>query len=117
MDLNPLDPAFFHHLLAAAFAHLFAGRPAEALALAQRSLALYADWDTTFHVLTVCFIQVGRHAEAHAAVDRFAALLPDATISRLRQTLRLRKQEHLEMILDGLSEAGLPAFRLTVDFR
>ena len=108
MTLNPLDPAYFHYLLAGAFALLFTGRPEKALTLAQRSLAIYPHWDTTFYVLAVCYVQLGRLTDARNAVTSFVVLLPGATVSRLRQTLRVRNPAHLELIVESLRKAGLP---------
>jgi tetratricopeptide (TPR) repeat protein len=109
MALSPLDPAYFLYLTIAALAHLYSGRPAEALALARRSAALYADWDSTYWVLVPAYVQLGRMPEAKAALAKLQSLAPGFTISVARRRLPIRDPASLEMVLAGFEKAGLPA--------
>ena len=108
MALGPLDPSFYMYLMVAGWAHLFSGRPAQALELASRSASLYPDWDSTYWGLIPAYVQLDRLPEARAALPKFLSLAPGMTVSRLRQLLPIRSQVSLEMILDGLRKAGLP---------
>jgi tetratricopeptide (TPR) repeat protein len=108
MVLSPMDPGFFMFLSIAAVAHLFTGRTAQALDLAKRSAALYPDWDTTYWVLIAAYGQLGRPAEARAALAKLMLLSPGLTVSGARQRLPIRNRASLDMILDGLRNAGLP---------
>jgi tetratricopeptide (TPR) repeat protein len=108
MALGPLDPNFFMYLMVAGWVHLFAGRAGQALQLAERSLALYADWDSTYWLLIPAYVQLNRLAEARAALPKFLALAPDATIGTLRKLLPFRMPALLDIVLDGLRQAGLP---------
>jgi adenylate cyclase len=109
MALSPLDPAYFLYLTIAALAHLYSGRPAEALELARRSAALYADWDSTYWVLVPAYVQLDRMPEARAALAKLQSLAPGFTISVARQRLPIRDPASLEMVLAGFQKAGLPA--------
>ena len=108
MALNPLDPAFFLYLLAAGMAQLFSGRPAQALELAKRSVALYPDWDSTYWILIAAYVQLDRLAEARAALPKYQSLAPGTTVSELGRRLPARDPASLAIILDGLRTAGLP---------
>ena len=96
------------YLMAAGWAQLFSGRPAEALELAERSVSLNPDWDSTYWGLIPAYIQLDRLPEARAALSKLLSLAPGMTVSRLRQLLPIRNQVSLEMVLDGLRKAGLP---------
>jgi tetratricopeptide (TPR) repeat protein len=109
MALSPLDPAYFLYLTIAALAQLFSGRPAQALELAKRSAALYAEWDSTYWVLIPAYVQLDRMAEAKDSLAKFRSLAPGFTVSVARQRLPIRDPASLEMILAGLQKAGLPA--------
>jgi len=108
MALGPLDPSLFSHLTVAGYAHLFSGRAELAAELAERSLALNAEWDSTYWVLTAAYIQLDRLPEAQAAVASLLAVSPEATTTKYRKILPIRKRESLEMVLEGLRRAGLP---------
>ena len=108
MALSPLDPGFFMFLSIAGFAHLFSGRPDQALELAKRSVALYPDWDTTYWVLIPAYVQLDRLADARVALAKLRSLSSGLTVSGARQRLPIRNSASLNMVLDGLREAGLP---------
>jgi TolB-like protein len=108
MVLSPLDPGLFMFLTIAGLAHLAGGRPEKALDLGKKSVALYADWDTTYWLLVPAYVQTGRMPEAQAALARLVALTPGLTISGARRRLPMRNRATLDMVLDGLREAGLP---------
>ena len=82
--------------------------PAEALALAERSAALYLDWDSIYWGMVPAHVQLDRLPEAEVALKKYRSLAPNMTISELRRLLPLRDPAALEMTLDGLQAAGLP---------
>lgn len=108
MTLGPLDPPYYMYLMVAAWAELIGGRADEALVLAERSVAIYPDWDSTYWALIPAYVQLGRLPEAQAALAKYELLAPDMTISKLRNLLPFRYPGPLEMTLDGLRAAGLP---------
>jgi adenylate cyclase len=108
MALSPLDPGFFMFLTVAGIAHLFGGRPDQALDLAKRSVALYPEWDTSYWVLVPAYAQLGRMADARAALAKLVSLSPGFMTSGVRERLPVRNPASLDMILDGFRKAGLP---------
>jgi TolB-like protein/class 3 adenylate cyclase len=109
MALSPLDPGMFMFLTIAGLAHLFCGRPAQALELARRSAGLYPDWDTTWWALVAAYVQLDRPADARAALARLMQLSPGLTVAQARRRLPIRDPASLAMILDGFAKAGMPA--------
>jgi len=108
MELSPLDINFFSHLSGAAVAHLFCGRPDRAAELAERSIALNAQWDSSYLFLIASYAQLDRQSDAQAALARLLEITPDATISRYKELLPIRNPTSLDIILDGLRSVGLP---------
>jgi tetratricopeptide (TPR) repeat protein len=108
MALGPLDPSFFSILTVAGCARLFSGHPDLAVELAERAVSLNPDWDSTYWVLVAAYAQLNRLPDAQAALARLVALVPGACVAKFRRTLPIRNTESLEMVLNGLRQAGLP---------
>ena len=108
LRLSPTDPGGFFFLTGAAMAHLLSGRAEEALEMAGKSMALNPGWDTTQLVLAAASSQLGRSAEARAAVETLLAAAPLSTVSLYEELLRFRHEEDLAVILEGLRAGGLP---------
>jgi len=106
--VSPSDPGAFFFYSVAAMGHLFCGRPDEAYELAKKSARMYPDWDTTYWAMVPALTQLGRVEEARSAVSKLRELSPAVTVSRLRELLPYRDPEALDMILDGMTIAGLP---------
>ncbi len=104
MTLGPLDPSFFMNLVMVAAAELCLGRTERA----QRSAALNPNWDSAYLFLAAAFARLDRLDEARAALARFLAQWPGATVTTLRKRLPFRSGSSFDMILDGLRKAGLP---------
>jgi TolB-like protein/class 3 adenylate cyclase len=108
MELGPQDPNLFSHLTVTAYAHLFAGRPDRALESALRSIALNAEWDSTYWVMITAYMQIGQVAEAEAAAARLLALHPHASASKYGSVLPIRNPESRAMVVESLRKAGVP---------
>ncbi len=108
MALGPLDPNFFVYLTVAGCARLFSGRPDLAAELAERSAALNADWDSTYWLLIAAYTQLDRLSQARAALAKLLSASPEATVAKYQKRLPIRNPESLEMVLEGLRQAGLP---------
>jgi adenylate cyclase len=106
--LGPLDPAYYMYLMVTGWAHLASGRPAKGLELIERSAALNPDWDSVYWVLIPALVQLDRLPEAKAALAKLLSLSPGITVSALRNRLPLKDTASLNMVLDGLRNAGLP---------
>jgi TolB-like protein/Flp pilus assembly protein TadD len=106
--VSPSDPGAFFFYSVAALAHLFCGRPAEAYELAKKSARMYADWDTTYWAMVPALVQLDRTEEARTALAKLLELSPSATVSRLRKNWPVRNPAYLNMVLEGMTAAGLP---------
>ncbi len=106
--VSPGDPGVFFFYTSLALAHLCCGRPAEAFEYSKQAESIYDGWDTTYRVMASALAYLDRLDEARIAVDKLLELAPNVTISGLRERWPLRNKETLEMILEGLSRAGLP---------
>ncbi len=107
LRLSPTDPLGFFFVTGVAMAHLLSGRAEEASEMAGKSMALNPGWDTTLLVLTAASSQLGRLAEARAAVEKLLVVAPKSTVSLYQKLLPFRHEENLAIILDGLRAGGL----------
>lgn len=108
MAIGSLDPSFFLMLTMSGAAHVFSGRSEIGLGLCERAAALNPRFDSIQWTLCAAYTQLGRMAEAKAALAKFRAMVPDATISKLANELPFQHPPHMAMILDALRQAGLP---------
>jgi TolB-like protein/Flp pilus assembly protein TadD len=106
--VSPGDPGAFFCYAIAGLAHLFCGRPEEALELSRKAARMYADWDSNYWALIPALVQLGRTDEARSFMLKFLELAPSATVTRLRELLPVRNPDYLNLILDGMAKAGLP---------
>ena len=93
---------------ATACAHFFAGRIAEAVAWAERSVALQPNYFVGACVLAASKAIAGRILEAHKATARLRKIAPALRISNLGEWFPIRRQEDLSRWVEGLRKAGLP---------
>jgi adenylate cyclase len=107
--VSPGDPGAFFFYALAGLSHLFCGRPVEAHELASKSIRIYTDWDSSYWALIPALVQLGRIDEARSTVTKFLELSPNATVTRLSELLPVRNPAYLNLILDGMTKAGLPA--------
>ena len=106
--VSPGDPGAFFCYAIAGLAHLFCGRPEEALELSRKAARMYADWDSNYWALIPAMVQLGRTDEARSFMPKFLELSPNATVTRLGELLPVRNPDYLNLILDGMAKAGLP---------
>ncbi len=108
LRLSPSDPQIPFILTGIAVVYLLRGRYPEAADIAARSAALRADFSPAFGFLACACGYLGRTDEAKAAISKLISFVPGATISLIRETLPVKEQNRLEILLDGLRKAGLP---------
>ena len=70
MRLSPLDPEMGYVLSGLSFAHMVAGRFAEALAFAKKSVIEAPSWTSGHTVQIQCLVHLGRIDEARSAAQR-----------------------------------------------
>ena len=106
--LSPADPQFAMMQGAMACAHFFAGRDAEAVAWAERSLRLQPSYRIASCVLAASRAAAGQLAQAHEDVARLRRIDPDLRVSNLLESFPIRRKEDFARWAEGLREAGLP---------
>ncbi len=106
--VSPGDPNAYIFWAIAAYCHFFARRDEMAVEMAQRSADLFPDWDSTYWVLVPALARLGRMEEARTALGKLREVSPHVTCSLLRRNLPYRDEKMLEMMVSGLSDAGLP---------
>lgn len=106
---SPADPALFlleaHHALAL----LAAGRAAEAVLTAQRSLQLNAMHTPSHRLLIIALVLLDRMDEARVAAQRHALLEPHFRVSHYRERYPGRTASHAVLHARALLAAGIPA--------
>ena len=108
MRLSPLDPHLNTMQAGIAFAHMLAGRHAEALAWAGRAAAALSSFVPAVRIAAASNALAGRMEEAYAAVARLRALDPEVRVANVKCHVPLRRPEHLALLEEGLRLAGLP---------
>jgi len=108
LRLSPHDPLLLTYQTAAACAHFFNGRYAEAWFWAEAAMR-----DRPYYAFPNCIgaasgALAGRLTEAKKAMARLRELMPDLRISNLKEFFPLRRPQDLASFADGLRKAGLP---------
>ena len=107
LRLSPTDPYAFHVLTGIAHVQMILGQYAEALAFAERALAVNADFDFAYWMVIAANTQLGRMDDAQNWLSKFKALVPGITIARIKAGQSDRYPEFLGSIIEGLRLAGL----------
>ena len=108
MRLSPHDPLTFSMQAGIAAAHLFAGRYAEALSWAERSIREHPDYIPSTSVAVAAGALAGNHAAATKAMARLRQLMPELRMSNLGDLFPIRRAEDFNRWAEGLRRAGLP---------
>jgi len=108
MRLSPQDPQLFNMQTGVAWAHLLAGRYAEAQSWAQTALRVRPDYLNPLCIMAASSALAGNLEDARRNLARMRALDPDARISNIKQRYPFRRPEQLARFAEGLRLAGLP---------
>jgi TolB-like protein/tetratricopeptide (TPR) repeat protein len=108
LRLSPLDPLSLTYQTAAACAHFFNGRYAEAWSWAETAMRDRPDYAFPNCIGAASGALAGKPAEARLAMTRLRELMPNLRISNLNEFFPLRRPEDLANFADGLRKAGLP---------
>jgi TolB-like protein/DNA-binding winged helix-turn-helix (wHTH) protein/Flp pilus assembly protein TadD len=105
MRLNPRHP--FVYLFDLARAYRWTGRYAEAVTLLKKVVTLAPNHFATLYNLAICYVELGREAEAQAEVAEMLRIDPDFSLERAKQEMPLKDPAAVERNLAGLRKAGL----------
>jgi len=111
MRLSPLDPLAFAYMAGIAFAHMAAGRYAEAIEWADRTLHAQPRYIVAMRFKLVCLAHLGRTDEARELFKLVLELSPGLTIASWQAsyaTVSVFSAEFLALYVDGLRKAGVP---------
>jgi TolB-like protein len=106
--LSPQDPQMFAMEIAIAVAHLFSGRPDQALSWAEKAVQERPNFFVGTCIAAASAALAGKLAEAEKALVRLRQLNPALRISNLKEMQPFRRPEHLNKLAEGLRIAGLP---------
>jgi tetratricopeptide (TPR) repeat protein len=106
--LSPLDPFLFGVQEGIAFAHLFTGRYDEASSWAEKALQENPNWVPAWRTAAACYALAARFKDARNAMARLCQLDPGLRVSKLRDTIPLRRAEDFATFVKALRNAGLP---------
>ncbi|NNU78986.1 tetratricopeptide repeat protein [Halovulum dunhuangense] len=105
---SPFDPQQYYFDCLTAAAYIAAGRPAEALPYAERSLKANSTHTSTLRTLAIAQWQTGDHEAARATLGRMMALEPGLTVSKWTRQNPAAKYVMGRRIAEILREAGMP---------
>jgi TolB-like protein/class 3 adenylate cyclase/tetratricopeptide (TPR) repeat protein len=108
LRLSPHDPLSLTFQTAAACAHFFNGRYAEAWSWAETAMRDRPDYAFPNCIGAASGALAGRLTEANKAMVRLRELMPDLRISNLKEFFPLRRPPDLANFADGLRKTGLP---------
>ncbi|WP_119272266.1 BTAD domain-containing putative transcriptional regulator [Taklimakanibacter deserti] len=110
IELNPLDPLVYIAWYGIAFAHFAAERYEESSAWLDRSLRALPSYLPALRLkIAICGLK-GQTQEGEKWVERLLAVVPDVTISKLRQHYEagIRRPDCRDRLFSGLRLVGLP---------
>jgi len=105
LRLNPRPPAWYYFQLGRAYR--LTGRVEEAIATQKEALVQDPDHGDAHLQLAVIYSEVGREAEARAAVAEYRKRHPNVSLEVLTQVLPYEDPAEVERILTALRKAGL----------
>ena len=109
MRLSPLDPRMAGMQFAAAHAHFFTGRHAEAASWSAMALQSHPYLQGALRIDAASNALAGRLAQARDSVARLSERYPSLRLSKLRGVLGpYRRTEDVAKYEEGLRKAGLP---------
>jgi TolB-like protein len=107
MRLSPLDPEMVRMQAGMALAHMLAGRFDVASSWAEKALRELPGFVVAHAIHTASEALAGRKEISERGVRRLHQLDPDLRISNL-SWVPFRRQQDIDLFMDGLRKAGLP---------
>jgi TolB-like protein len=107
--LSPLDYLLHSVRSAIAFAHVFAGRYAEAILSADQALAERPNSHQALRAAALSYAYAGQTEHAHRMVTRLLQVDPAFRVSKLKQLTPLQRSQDIDRYEEGMRKAGLPS--------
>ena len=107
--LSPLDPATASFLTGLGFAYTRTGKFDDALSAGLRALREAPDFHSSYRLVIVCLVGLGRLDEARVVAQRLLALAPGLTVTKCRALTAVGSDaEYTDSYMASLSLAGIP---------
>lgn len=104
--LSPQDPSMWLYLGYGSVVYFSAGRYAEAVDWAQRSVQLKPDWPTPYRYLAASYAQLGRLDEARQALEEMLRVQPQFSLDSFKYILASADPDFTQRLIDALRKAG-----------
>ncbi len=108
INLSRIDVFTFRSLAGKACSMFFLGRFEEAVEFAKRSLVANPNFTPCHRVLASALVRCNRNDEARAVIEDLLRQVRGLTVARYAKETRFCYPVYKKMLLEGLSEAGLP---------
>jgi adenylate cyclase len=106
--ISPLDPLMHSVRSGIAFAHVFAGRIAEAVPVAEKALADSPNSHQALRATALACALTGRTEQAQKAIGRLLKVDPTFRVSKLLDLTPLQRPQDIVCYQEGMRKAGLP---------
>jgi adenylate cyclase len=106
--ISPLDPLLHSVRTAITFAHVFAGRFAEALPFAEKALADSPNSHQALRATALSCAFAGRTEQAQKTIGRLLQVDPAFRVSKLLDLTPLQRPQDIARYQEGMRQAGLP---------
>jgi adenylate cyclase len=108
ISISPIDPAMSVFIASTSLAQLVAGRFADALAAAQRAIAMSPKLVVGHRIMVLALAALGRADEAKQAARRLLELVPGFTVTTFQRISPLKDAELRKLYADLYRGAGVP---------
>jgi adenylate cyclase len=108
MRLSPVDPLAYQSKAGIAWGHFVEGRYQDAANWAEKAASDQPKFNTSLRCRLAANGLLGRTETAREALHALLQMEPDATVTKLRKLMPLKRAEHMAAYLDGLRKGGLP---------
>ena len=108
MRLSPQDPRMWMHWDNMVYAQFGAGHYEGTIEAAQRVMRSRPSYVYPYIMLAASAAQLGRDADAHAAIERAIELLPDLSIAFVESVFASMSDDFRTRLVHGLKLAGAP---------
>lgn len=108
LDLAPQDPLAFNSSIGIGCAYFYAGNYAAAARWQARGLAEHPSAAWVHRTLCPAYVLTGARPEAGRSLGALRSSYPDLTLSQVQLGMPPLQQTYRDLILEALSEAGLP---------
>jgi AraC-like DNA-binding protein len=108
LDLAPQDKLAFNSMVGIGCAHFKAGNYAEAVRWQERALIEHPSSVWMHRTLSPAYLLTGARPEAERSLEALRSRHPELTVSEVRRGMPPLPENYRNLVLDALSDVGLP---------